>query len=233
MSNTQSNIQTRQNVLANTSLVPQKFFLSGENNLVSYVSGETPKGIQIPGSIVSNKEKPGSFGLVGILPSKKRSAQELITTIHSNNEISLPRTFEFLPMFDELKDNRPLQMCLRITANTRNGIIKKDKLFHDGNGASNIIPLIVGPETVSIAEGWSPEELATLGFEENVTLPWGTILSGVVKAVPVIASAGLKIYEEINGSDLSTGAGEDESVEFVGIIGAAASIAATFVSALM
>ena len=84
----QRTIQTKEEVMANTSSVPQKFYLAGsrKNTLITHVTGKAPEGMQIPGSIVSNRLKPGSFGLVAALPTDTTSNnQKLINTIQSNN----------------------------------------------------------------------------------------------------------------------------------------------------
>ena len=68
MSNIQEPIQTEAEVLANTTAIPQEFYVT-KNSLSVHITGIAPAGSITTGSVVSNKLKPGSVGFVATVKS--------------------------------------------------------------------------------------------------------------------------------------------------------------------
>tara|TARA_R110002167_G_scaffold247308_10_gene452921 strand:- start:2278 stop:2988 length:711 start_codon:yes stop_codon:yes gene_type:complete len=236
MSNIQEPIQTEAEVLANTTAIPQEFYVT-KNSLSVHITGIAPAGSITTGSVVSNKLKPGSVGFVATVPLNKKSDQRMITKIFSNSEVPGCRTFDFVALPKALQGNRPLQMGLRIgqsSGNANFAALEANPLLHNGEGATNLIPILVGPGSVSLAEPFSDEELKLAGFELAVDINWAGLLKGVAKAIPVIAETGLAIYKEVTGTSPGLSGRDKEEPEFIlGALASIAKIAVPFISALI
>lgn len=229
--NTEQLIQTKQEVLKNTSAIPQKFLLTN-NGLNTVVHGSGAKGNIVNGAIVSDKEKPGSFGFVAT-PHTKESVQRMISTIFSDNMPSKTRTFDFVLPPKSL-ENRTGELCLRVYPENGNFSLDEDRpLMHDGKGRTNLIPLVVGPGSVAISEDWTPEELKLAGFVEAPEIDWSGLLKGVTSAVPVIAQTGLNIYNQLSKGSESNGKSEKAPEGIFSSIGSVIDTAVPFVAAMI
>lgn len=233
-----STLQTYQEVMKNTTAVPQEFYVTKNNVVANYYGAAPSSAARRTGSIVKNQLKPGSFGFVATMPTGGNSCQRLLTKTFSMNGPSLNRTFEFTALPKALAANRPMQIGLRIVHPNKEDAISgsgKRRLYHDGQGNSNIMPLLVAPGSVSVADDWTEDELNE-HFEISPEINWGNVFKGVVKAVPVIADAGYTIYKQVTGGT-SSGKDEiydDEDPDFIlGALKGVAKIAAPFLSAIL
>jgi len=233
MNEFQQSIQTREEVLRNTTAVPQQFYIT-ENTISTHLQGDTPKGQLVNGSVIVNKLKPGNFAYAAVPPSNDESKQRIVTTIFSDNQQSSNRVFEFTTMPEGLGDNRIGQLALKIY-DVGNDVLEEDfevPLLHDGQGNPNLIPLIVGPGSVAIAPNFTDDELDKAGFVKGAGYNFSGLLKGVAKAVPVLAQTGLDIYHEVTkGSQNKTKATLPEGI--FSSIGSVLDTAVPFVAALI
>ena len=225
--------QTKAEVMATTSSVPQSFYVvpaSRSKSLVLHLAGTTPKGKVYPGSLVSNSKKPGAFGLTVALPPKDIDSKDqvLLNTIHRNNGLSSRSLFTFSKMHEDLTTQRPMQMVLHVSE-------LKDSNNIDSSSESSTnsvpIPLLVGPSSIRVAEDFTAEELETLGYDPDIN--WGNLAKNVISALPVIADAGFKIYQQVSGNKSSSETGEAEPDIWGALIGAVANVAVPLISKLL
>ena len=88
---------------------------------------------------------------------------------------------------------------------------------------------------MSLAPPLTNEELDALGSMEVDALSFdlGGILKGVIKSVPIIADAGVKIYQELSSNSNLSADKQREQLAILSILGSVASIAAPLVGSLI
>ncbi|WP_421803056.1 hypothetical protein [Flagellimonas sp.] len=227
MSEQGKKIQTTAEVLSHTNAIPQQFYAT-EKSLVVYHAGKKPKGKVLAGAVVSNNLKPGNVGFVTPM-NKKGNVESMIAKTLSNNEASITRRFSFVPI-----PNRPMQMGLHVQQSSEDTEINGEvKLLHDGEGSFNLLPIIVGPDSVGMGEPFTEAEIKAMGFELAPEINWGSLLKGVAKAIPVLAETGLSIYKEVTSSSNTVADDSNGEEGILGIIGSIAKVAVPFVSAIL
>ncbi|WP_282080901.1 hypothetical protein [Aquimarina algiphila] len=188
--------------LKGVSAIPQLFSYVNDSMSI-FVNGTPPTpDSTIAGSMVSDTNKPGSIAFVAT-PNTQSSTQTMITNIVSNNSAPSNRAFNFMLPPKALQESRPGQICLQVLPITTSLSNADSPLLHNGKGSGNLIPIIVGPSSVSLAQPLTTEEMKLAGFKEDLGVDWGGLLNGVTKAIPVIADTGLKIYNELSSSSQS------------------------------
>ena len=215
-------IQTDTEVQTATNAIPQIFAYENEELTLHSGSSDIKK---VAGSVVYNKEKPGSFGYVACFPQQEingKQTQRMVANVSSNHEYARSTAFDFYAS-PELGASRQGELTMQVT-HYDPMLGKSQKLF----------PIIVGPGSVSLGKEYTKAELALLGVSEEdfaLSVNWGKIASGVLSAIPTLAKTGLDIYKEV------TKVADEEAQEapegWISTIGSIAQAALPFVAALI
>jgi len=227
---------TANSVLNELTSIPQELFQE-DSGLSSFVLGSSnSKGNIIPGMTIFNNTNPGTIAYAATPPSGMVNgvpAQRLLCSMTSNHKRPVSGIIDFTSKPKELGADRENHLFMHVypyqheaLTNGERGLIAKD-----AGGFLNLIPLLVSAGSVSLAPPLTPAELNKLGYQEDISLglDFGGILGGVVKSIPIIADAGLKIFQELNGGNAVDDAENPEEFALLGLIGSIASIAVPLV----
>lgn len=225
---------TEANVLQNLTSIPQDFAIVGENLYVNVHGPIDPLRVY-RGMTVFNRANPNSIAFASVphaIADVEDPTQELIATINSNNGGPHSRKFTFkLPPAG--MESRANQLFLQVDPLTPELLAygKSGDLISSGDFA-NLIPIVVGPGSISVAEPFTEAEKEILGFTEVSDIDWGKLLRGVVAALPTIARHGLEIYEELkrNATPGNNAAGPESLLSIIGAVG---KVALPFVGGLL
>ncbi len=233
MSFNQNQILSVNNVLSELTAIPQIVGISNEG-VAAHIHGNISAPKIYRGMVVSNRSNPGAIAYA-ITPGEDiTEKQTIVATINSSDSGSSTRQFDFTLVPEELAGgSRDGQLFLNVSKfNPEDFLSGKKAPRLSANGKYSVIPLVIGPGTVSIAEDFSPEELSALNFTEIPEFDLGGILGGVVKAIPTIADAGLKIYQQLSAPNPKSSKKAEPEI-FGGLIGAVASAALPLVGGLL
>ncbi len=231
---------TAASVLNEVTSIPQELY-QNEGNVVATVAGTSSasNGEVISGMTIFNNTNPGTIAYAAVPPTgivNNQPAQRLICSINSNHEHPSSRIIDFTTKPKELDETREKQLFMHVypyqTESMANG--ERGPLYTNGTQA-NLIPLLVSPGSVSLAPPLTSEELDTLGFTESAPLgiDFSGIMKGIVKSVPIVADAGLKIYQELSGAQSVAMRNKSQNVAILGLLGSVASIAVPLVGSLI
>ncbi len=233
-SNIKEPIQSKAEVLKNSSSIPQNYVV--QDGAVNLYHAGNVTGDVIPGAMVFNQLKPGSVGhtaTLSVLDNDGNKRQRIVTNLKSNHDVERRRVFDFEAADNKLNGSREGQLLMKIY-HDENGDTLVDAFQKNGDlgvGVPTLIPLLVGPSSISLAPALTEEEVKQLGYDELIGIDWGGIAKGVLSALPTIAQTGLEIYKEVskNATDEEKAAPDG----IIGLLGAVASIAVPFVSSLL
>lgn len=237
MENVQTNQLTEASVLQDVTSIPQEFAVMG-NNLFAHVHGEIDPLTVYRGMTVINRSNPNSVAFASVphattAGDTENVVQELITTINSNNGGIFSRKFTF-KLAPPTLPSRANQLFLQID-HLRPELLaygKSGDLINNGT-VGNLIPLVVGPGTISVAKPFTAKEMKTLGFTEVADIDFGALLRGVLAALPTIARHALEIYQELqqgHGGEENNAGGPDSILSVIGAVG---KVALPFVGGLL